>query len=420
MNDWNDLHLDREILPLFDYTMNPHAKSRVMEMLHKPLGSLEAIQSRQGVLKGFIQNHALLKGYSYTVYYVEEVLAFTRNEKIEEPGTKKLRYTLFTPKHEKVRYRSRFHQLILFFHRLESVYFSRLNTAVFPSSYQAELKTITGVLSRFRLAYFEPLVRENRIKNAHILELIALIGELRNSGEIERFWEALFRFEAFLSISKGIQKQRFVFPEFGGQGIALEEFFHPSLEQPVKNSLETSQNVLVINGANMSGKSTLLKAIGLCVYLGHTGLAVPASRARLQLFTNFTIDINRRDYIQNGYSHFMCEVMSLKAVLEEASTGKAGLAIFDELFSGTNVEDGFQICKTTLEGLGQFKNSLFIISTHIQELKTVCAPHISPYHIDCTLENEQPTFTYQLKEGWSDVKVGQLLFEKEGLNDLLA
>jgi DNA mismatch repair protein MutS len=420
MNDWNDLHLDREILPLFDYTLNPHAKSRVLEILHKPLASLEAIEDRQSILRGFIQNHTLLKGYSYTVYYVEEVLAFTTKEKIEEPGTKKLRYALLTPKHEKVRYKSRFHQLILFFHRLESVYFSRLNTGIFPPEYQNELRTLVGVLSRFRLAYFEPLVRENRIKGSHILELIALIGELRNSGEIQRFWEAFFRFEAFLSISKGIQKHKLVFPEFGKQGIELKEFYHPLLDQPVKNALVTSQNVLVINGANMSGKSTLLKAIGLCVYLGHTGLAVPASAARLQFFSHFTIDINRRDDIENGYSHFMCEVMSLKAVLEEASAGNACLAIFDELFSGTNVEDGFQICKTTLEGLGQFENSLFIISTHIQELKTVCAPHISPYHIDCQLQDDQPTFTYLLKEGWSDVKVGQLLFEKEGLNELLA
>ena len=94
--------------------------------------------------------------------------------------------------------------------------------------------------------------------------------------------------------------------------------------------------------------------------------------------------------------------------------------MFDVLFSGTSAEDAFEICKTTIDGLSKFEKSYFIISTHLQALKSVSGDGIASYYIDCELVNNQPTFTYQLKEGWSEVKVGRILFEKEGLNRLLS
>ncbi|GAA3784119.1 hypothetical protein GCM10022271_15580 [Corallibacter vietnamensis] len=115
----------------------------------------------------------------------------------------------------------------------------------------------------------------------------------------------------------------------------------------------------------------------------------------------------------------MTEVMTLKNVVEQATKGKQCFAVFDELFSGTNVEDGFEICKTTINGLSKFNQSYFFISTHIQELKNVSNEKIENYYIDCELIENIPTFTYQLKKGWSDIKVGRILFEKEGLNKLL-
>lgn len=169
----------------------------------------------------------------------------------------------------------------------------------------------------------------------------------------------------------------------------------------------------------MSGKSTFLKAVGLCLYFGHLGIGIPASAGEIPFCNHFSIEINRRDDILKGYSHFMTEVMNLKNVVENASNGKQCFAIFDELFSGTNVEDAFEICKTTINGLSKYKNSYFIISTHIQELKNVSNGQASNYYIDCVLKDGKPTFTYKLKKGWSDIKVGRILFDKEGLNQML-
>ena len=172
----------------------------------------------------------------------------------------------------------------------------------------------------------------------------------------------------------------------------------------------------------MSGKSTLLKAFSLCVYLGHTGLAVPASKATMPFFTTISAAINLTDSIVSGYSHFMSEIMTLKNVLTAAADGGKCFAVFDELFRGTNIEDALDISIATIQGLANFPNSLFFISTHLHQLKDmeeIKTHKVSTCFIECELKNNIPAFTYKLKEGWSDLKLGRILFEKEGLNKLL-
>ncbi|WNH10393.1 MutS-related protein [Thalassobellus suaedae] len=309
--------------------------------------------------------------------------------------------------------------MILFFHRLQSKYFTRLDLKQFPEEYSSNIKQILKFLSSFELQKYEHIIRENRLKDKHIIELTEKINELKKKELIIPFWKDLFLFEAYLSINFGIIRNNFTFPSFTKSHIKLIEFYHPLINKPVKNNFETTSNVIVLNGPNMSGKSTFLKSVGLCIYFGHLGIGIPASVAEIPFFNHFSIEINRRDDILNGYSHFMTEVLNLKNVVKNALNGKLCFAVFDELFSGTNVEDAFEICKTTINGLSKYENSYFLISTHIQELKNVSKDQISNYYIDCELIDGKPTFTYKLKKGWSDIKVGRILFDKEGLNEML-
>ncbi len=419
MNNIKDLNIEKEILPLFDYSMNMFSRNKILEILKNPLESISDIIERQNILKGFSENEKILKDYSYTVLYLNEVHFFLNNEKIEDLSKKKLKYKLFASKQEKTRYTSNLNQLVLFFHRLESKYFTRLRLEAFPKDYASNLKRLLQFLSNFGLHKFERIIREKRLKDNHVIELTEKINELKRKELIKPFWEDFFLFESYLSISLGIAKNNFAYPIFKNNSIKLRDFYHPLLESPIKNNLETNSNVIVLNGPNMSGKSTFLRAVGLCIYFGHLGIGIPASKGEIPFCDYFSIEINRRDDILNGYSHFMTEVMNLKNVVEQATNGKQCFAVFDELFSGTNVEDGFEICKTTINGLSKFKHSYFFISTHIQELKNVSNGQIENYYIDCELIENIPTFTYQLKKGWSDIKVGRILFEKEGLNKLL-
>ena len=419
MNNLKDLKIEKELLPIFNYSLNRYAKEKIIDILKTSLDSITEIVARQNILKGFIANNQILKDYSYTVLYLNEVHYFLKDEKIEDLSQKKLKYKLFASKQEKNRYISKFNQLVLFFYRLESRYFTRIKLNQFPEEYAAKIRAILKFLSDFELSKYEYIIREKRLKDNDVIELTEKINTLKDTGKINPFWENLFLFEAYLSINLGIQKNNFTFPNFDKKHIKLKDFYHPLINKPVKNDFETQSNVILLNGPNMSGKSTFLKAIGLCIYFGHLGIGIPASFGEIPFCNNFSIEINRRDDILNGYSHFMTEVMNLKSVVQRASNGKQCFAIFDELFSGTNVEDAFEICKTTINGLSKFKNSFFFISTHIQELKNVSNDQISNYYIDCELIEDKPTFTYKLKKGWSDIKVGRILFDKEGLNELL-
>ena len=419
MNDLRDFRIEKEILPLFDYSLNVFAKQKILEILSTPLSSIKEILHRQHILKGFAQNHKILKDYSYTVLFVNEVYFFLDKEKIEDLSQKKWQYKLFASRLEKAKYTSKFNQLILFFFRLESRYFTRLNTDCFPDEYRQSIQRILHFLACFELHKYEYIIREKKLKDKHIIELTKKINNLKKDELIPPFWNDFFLFEAYLSIHFGILENHFSFPKFTKNHIKLTDLYHPLIKKPIKNDFEANCSVVVINGPNMSGKSTFLKAVGLCVYLGHLGIGIPASAGEIPFFDYFFVYINRHDDITNGYSHFMTEILQLKKVIEQASLGKRCFAIFDELFSGTNVEDGFEICKTTINGLPKFKDSVFFISTHIQELKNVVNEKTTNYHIDCKLIKNKPTFTYQLTKGWSDIKVGRILFEKEGLNKLL-
>lgn len=204
--------------------------------------------------------------------------------------------------------------------------------------------------------------------------------------------------------------------------IHFEEIFHPLLKDPVSNSVTFKKIVNLITGPNMSGKSTFLKSVCLSIYLGHLGFAVPASKAEFPFFEYFSIAVNQNDDIKNGYSHFMTEIIGLKNVLEQAAAHKKCFVVFDELFRSTNIDDAIQITLTTIKGLLKFKNSFFFVSTHLHQLKAfpeVTSDESGKYYIDCSVRDNTPFFTYTLKEGWSEMKIGQLLFEKEGLNRLL-
>ncbi len=419
MNNIKDLNIEKELLPLFDYSLNMFAKKKILEILETPLVSTREIIERQNILKGFTANNKILKEYSYTVLYLNEVHYFLNDAKIEDLSQRKLKYRLFASRQEKIRNLSRFNQLILFFHRLDSKYFSRLDLSQFPAGFSKSVDRMLQFFSNFELHKYENIVREHRLRDNHVIALTEKINHLKKKELIPTFWEDLFLFEAYLSINFGVLENNFVLPNFTEKGIKLIEFYHPLINKPVKNDFETVSNVIVLNGPNMSGKSTFLKAVGLCIYFGHLGIGIPASFGDIPFCDHFSIEINRRDDILNGYSHFMTEIMNLKNVVENASNGKQCFAIFDELFSGTNVEDAFEICKTTINGLSKFQNCFFLISSHIQALKTVSNGRASNYYLDCQLIDGQPTFTYNLKKGWSDIKVGRILFEKEGLNKML-
>ena len=422
MTNVRDLHIEEEILPLLDFTHNDFSKKALISILKESLDSVDDIVYRQDILKGLILNNGILKDFSYSKVDLLEVYDFL--EKHPHNGNSKMnlrRQLLFSEK-ERHNKRGKFIQFVLLFHKLQTFYFSRLNTKIFPARYQIELVRLIDILSSFNLSHYELLIREQRFKSKHVVELSELISGKTHSGQISSFWKHYFLFEAYLSLSFAIIKYQFNFPTFTDSKFSLQNVYHPLLVNPVVNNFVASRNVILLTGPNMSGKSTFLKAVSLCVYLGHIGLGVPALKAEMPFFSTIAVYINLNDDILSGYSHFMTEVINLKNVITKAATGEKCFAVFDELFRGTNIEDAVEISTTTITGLMKFKNSVFLISTHLHQLKEieeVKTNNIATFYIDCELKENIPQFNYKLKEGWSDLKLGRILFENEGLNKML-
>jgi DNA mismatch repair protein MutS len=423
MKNIADLHIEDEILPLFDLTYNLGSGQAVREILDIPLDSKPEIMFRQQVLKGFIANREVFSDYSFSRFNLADVNYFLESFSAGSFFALDMRRKLIFSEKERHHKRGKLIMLILLFHKIHTAYFSKIDLSHFPPAYADELRWIIGFFEDFKLEHYESILRKKKkIRVGHIVELMQIIIEKVTKGQLAAFWKRWYGFEAFLSVSTGITRHGFVFPLFEDSGFRMEGVYHPLIQNPVRNDLMASKNVILLTGPNMSGKSTLLKAVSLCVYLGHQGLAVPASKASMPFFSTISVAINLTDSIVSGYSHFMSEIITLKNVVREARENKKCFAVFDELFRGTNIEDALEISTATIRGLVKFTNSLFIISTHLHQLKDleeIKNQQVTTCYIECELNKNTPAFTYKLKEGWSDLKLGRILFEREGLNTML-
>ncbi|HTR32077.1 MAG TPA: hypothetical protein VMH27_22550 [Puia sp.] len=412
----HDLHFQNEIVPLFDHVYNEHARDVLLQWMTDRPSSVDEIYSRQSILKALIRHGHLFRPFAYTRTEFHETFSY-----LKEIGARDKSNFLFS-RSRRSREIGQLSNLFIFFHKIDEAWFQSIRIAELPEEFQTRVTRIRRIFEDLEVAGNHGIVRSRSLTAAELPRLTRTIKEKVRNGEIDAFWNDFFFFEACLSLAKGIVKHQFHFPTFIDEGLSIKRFYHPLIHNPVVNDIEVTETVTLITGPNMSGKSTLLKSIGLCVTLAHLGLAVPAEKCELAWFDVISIAINLNDDILNGYSHFMTEVMSLKNVLLQAREPRRCFAIFDELFRGTNPEDALAISRRTINGLTQFKYSCFFISTHLHQLKesAVTNPGVSMHYIDCQLNRNKPVFTYTLREGWSDLRIGQIIFEQEGLNELLS
>jgi DNA mismatch repair protein MutS len=424
-----DLMLPEEILPCFDYTSCAHSTERLCAMLLEPPRTEAEVMERQAITKGFLSNWSVLENFTYRRLDLMEVHAFFKSiaatgaslDKGKHISALKLRFS----ENERNKVRSRLVQTVLLLKGISGQYLNRLDKEAFPESYRSELQRAQAFLSKLNLEISAGHIQEDRFTVSRMVEFNRLLHTL-DPSETHAFWDFFFSFEAFWSIAKGSLTNDFTFPSFDPAAIRLEGFYHPVLRHPVKNNLTMAleENVLVLTGPNMSGKSTLLKAIGLCVYLARAGFTVPAAFCAVPFFSSIAIAININDSLENGYSHFLAEVQNLKSVVESSAGQGKCFAVFDEIFKGTNTEDALQIIEETVSGLARRKGSFFLISTHILQLKEQlnreANKNVKQYYIECKLDERTPSFSYRLKEGWSQLRLGKILFEKEGLTKLLS
>ncbi|MEO6612336.1 MAG: DNA mismatch repair protein MutS [Chitinophagaceae bacterium] len=234
------------------------------------------------------------------------------------------------------------------------------------------------------------------------------------------------RLDAWYSMAVAVKTYGLSFPEFTEQQTPMVDargLYHILLPEPVAYDLQMDpeHNFLFLTGANMAGKSTLIKSLGSAVFLAHIGMGVPAQKMKLTLFDGLLSNINVVDNIAKGESFFFNEVQRIKNTIEKINNGKKWLVLIDELFKGTNVQDAMKCSLTVIKGLIKMKNSLFILSTHLyeigEELKDY--PNISFRYFETNVNDEQLEFSYQLKEGISNDRIGYVILKREKVVEML-
>lgn len=234
------------------------------------------------------------------------------------------------------------------------------------------------------------------------------------------------KLDAYHSMAMASKKLGFCFPEIRkapSPFINAKNLYHPLVNTAVAYDvgLNQHQNFLFLTGANMAGKSTFIKAVGVSVYLAHVGMGVPAESLELSLFDGLLSNIQVEDNISRGESYFFNEVQRIKKTINKINDGRNWLILIDELFKGTNVQDAMKCSTTVIEGLRKMKNTLFILSTHLYEIGEELRqyPNIKFNYFETRIEEGQLIFSYQLKEGISNDRLGYLILKREGVVNML-
>lgn len=232
--------------------------------------------------------------------------------------------------------------------------------------------------------------------------------------------------DAWHSMAEAVETYGLSFPEWEEKETPLldaEGLFHILIPQPVANEirLDRGVNFLFLTGANMAGKSTYIKAVGIAVFLAHLGMGVPASRMRLSEFGGLLSNIQVGDNILKGESYFYNEVQRVRSTLEKIRDGRHWLVLIDELFKGTNIEDARNCSLAVIRGLSRAGDSLFILSTHLYEIarELTNLTQIRFRYFETLMQQDSFSFNYHLKDGISNDRIGYLILKREGVVDLL-
>jgi DNA mismatch repair protein MutS len=266
-------------------------------------------------------------------------------------------------------------------------------------------------------------------KQTKFAELSRLNHDARREMKhmVSRLIYSYSKLDAWQSMARATVKHGWVFPEFlPAQPVCFEAkgLKHPLLTNPVSYdvSFGGENNFLLLTGANMSGKTTFMRALGVTALLAHMGMGVPARSLRTSFLHGVITQMQVEDNILRGESYFFAEVQRMKQTAEKLLQPQPQLALMDELFKGTNIHDAYECTKAVIEGLLRHNNHLMVLSTHLYEVAQQFSNNTGVqfcYFVTQIIPDGGYHFTYELKEGISNDRIGYRILQQEGVIALL-
>ncbi|MRG44398.1 DNA mismatch repair protein [Chitinophaga sp. SYP-B3965] len=237
----------------------------------------------------------------------------------------------------------------------------------------------------------------------------------------------IYHLDVYMSIAQVATARKYVFPvalDKGDHTVTLRQVYHPLVKNATANDITITpeKNVLFLTGANMAGKSTLMKSMGIALYLAHMGLPVAAEGMEFSVRDGIYTTINLPDDLSSGISHFYAEVLRVKKVAKELGADKNLFIIFDELFRGTNVKDAYEGTIAITQAFAGRRNCMFVVSTHIIEAGDVLAkqcPNINFVYLPTRMEGNTPVYTYKLETGITADRHGMVIINNERILEII-
>lgn len=271
-----------------------------------------------------------------------------------------------------------------------------------------------------------------------ILTNAFFLSELRNCMKVLKWkekhgqnlvawFEAIGKYELLISLATfhANHEEDLSFPSAmpdGQQGVKAQSVKHPLLlhQKVVANDIgiHDPNRILIITGANMAGKSTYLRTIGVNVLLARMGSPVAAKDFELSDLRLFT-SMRTSDSLDSGTSYFMAELKRLAQLMDQTKDSTPVLALLDEILKGTNSLDKEQGSRSFVKRLLQHP-VYAVVATHDVSLCTLKEEHrqeVENYHFASEVRGEDLYFDYKLHDGVCDTMNATWLMKSMGLID---
>lgn len=203
-----------------------------------------------------------------------------------------------------------------------------------------------------------------------------------------------------------------------GSELLLRESRHPVVEQMLQpgdpfipndhSFLHPDDQIHIITGPNMAGKSTFLRQVGLCVLMAQIGSFVPAEEAEIGIVDRIFTRVGAHDDLSSGESTFLVEMTELANIINSSTT--KSLLLLDEIGRGTSTFDGLSIAWATVEYLHNTPKiaAKTLFATHYHEITAVSQylPRVKNFHVQVKEWEESVLFLRKILEGTSDHSYG--------------
>lgn len=302
-------------------------------------------------------------------------------------------------------------------------YYMRKQTLVNAERY------ITPELKEFEA---KALTAKEKTEELELKIYQAVKAEIRPEiPDMQKTARALAQLDCLSSLARAALKDRYVKPQITNarEGrISIKDGRHPMVEHALKREMfvpndtelnHNDQEILVITGPNMAGKSTYMRQVAVLTIMAQVGSFIPARSASFSPVDRIFTRVGASDDISTGQSTFMVEMQEVSHILRNAT--KNSLILLDEIGRGTSTYDGMSIARAVVEYIDEKIHGFTLFATHYHELSDMAdhSSHIKNYTVTVKERGKDITFLRRIVPGCADRSYGIHVARLAGLPESL-